>query len=63
MADYYIQLVDISTSLVRETPLGVYEGATPLAAIRAAKHEWGLLSLPIEAFSSTPMTTERAGTS
>ena len=61
MADYYIQLIDRSPSLIRETPLGVYEGATPLAAVGAAKREWGLMSLPIEAFSSTPITGQGAG--
>ena len=61
MADYYVQLVDVSSPLVRETPLGVYEGATPLAAIQAAKREWGLSASEPEAFSSTPMITTSTG--
>lgn len=55
MAEYYIQIVDRSPSVVRETPLGVYEGATPLAAVRAAQREWGLSAAPPEGFSSTPI--------
>jgi len=58
--DYYVQLVEGSSSFLRDVPLGVYQADSPEHAIRTAAGQWSLSSMPAESFMATPLQPRSA---
>lgn len=55
MTEYYVSMRDSASRSDRETPLGLYQADTPERAAQAAAREWGLSSLPTDAFAAEPL--------